>query len=401
MRPARLCGLSAQPTRPPLYRLLFWLVLRRMDPERAHGLAVWTLKLLSVRPVCVRMLRAVYGETHPSLRVRALGLELSSPLGVAAGMDKEASCFEALGALGFGFVEVGTVTAVGQPGNERPRIFRVPSGRALLNRMGFPNSGAEAVAGRLCKRGGSTGKHAAGARPSGPYWRGSGSPIVGVNVGKSRATPLERAAGDYRETVRAVARCCDYLAINVSSPNTPGLRELQDPDRLREIVGAIREELSALEVRRPLLVKISPDLSDPQLDELADVALELKLDGIVAVNTTLDRGGVEDCREIASVEGGGVSGAPLARRSLEVLRRLRARVGDRLVLVSVGGVESADDVWERILAGATLVQAYTGFVYGGPSWPRAVNRGLAERVAVSGQASIAELVGTTARGRTA
>jgi dihydroorotate dehydrogenase len=373
MRPARLCSLSEQPTRPPLYRLLFWLVLRRMDPERAHRLAVWTLKLLSARPACVRMLRAVHGITYPSLRVQALGLEFSSPLGVAAGMDKEASCFEALGALGFGFVEVGTLTAMAQPGNPRPRVFRVPQRRALLNRMGFPNPGAQEAANRLRGR--------------------SGATIVGANIGKSRATPLERAAEDYRETVRAVGRLCDYVAINVSSPNTPGLRELQSADRLREIVGAIREELSALGVHRPLLVKISPDCSDAQLDELAEVALELELDGIVAVNTTLDRSGVEDCREIAGVEGGGVSGAPLARRSLEVLRRLRARVGDRLALVSVGGVESADDVWERVLAGATLVQAYTGLVYGGPGWARRINRDLAQRVLESGSSSIQELIG--------
>lgn len=330
--------------------------------------------------------------------MQALGLSFPSPLGVAAGVDKDASWFAELGALGFGFVEVGTVTAVGQPGNERPRIFRIASRRALLNRMGFPNAGAQAMAKRLSRRAASPAMRSDRTHSDGTDRRGSGSgrpgsPIVGVNIGKSRATPLERAAEDYRETVRAVGRLCDYVAINVSSPNTPGLRELQSADRLREIVGAIREELSALGVRRPLLVKISPDCSDAQLDELADLALELKLDGIIAVNTTLDRGGVEDCREIEGVEGGGVSGAPLARRSLEVLRRLHARVGDRLVLVSVGGIETAQDAWERIEAGATLVQAYTGFVYGGPGWARRVNRDLAQRVRDAGSSSIQQLIG--------
>jgi dihydroorotate dehydrogenase len=355
------------------YRLFLRLLLQRIDPERAHGLAAGALRAVGAIPGGLWLARALAGRPAECLRVQALGLSFASPLGVAAGVDKDASWFAELGALGFGFVEVGTVTAVGQPGNERPRIFRIPSHRALLNRMGFPNAGAQAMAKRLRAR--------------------TGSPIVGVNVGKSRATPLERAGEDYRETVRAVGRLCDYVAINVSSPNTPGLRELQSADRLREIVGAIREELSALGVRRPLLVKISPDCGDAQLDELADVALELELDGIIAVNTTFDRGGVEDCREIAGVEGGGVSGAPLARRSLEVLHRLHARVGQRLVLVSVGGIETAQDAWERIEAGATLVQAYTGFIYGGPGWAHRVNCNLAERVREKRSSSIQELIG--------
>jgi dihydroorotate dehydrogenase len=339
----------------------------------AHRLAARTTQALAALPGARRLLRALAGRPDPCLHVQALGLSFPSPLGVAAGVDKDASWFEALGALGFGFVEVGTVTALAQEGNDRPRVFRIPQRRALLNRMGFPNPGAQAVAEHLGRRTGET--------------------IVGVNVGKSKLAPLEQAGEDYRATVGATARLADYVAVNVSSPNTPGLRDLQSPKLLRGVVAAIREGLSEAGVKRPILVKISPDLSEEQLDEIADLALELSLDGIIAVNTTLDRSGVQDCPEIADVQGGGVSGAPLKKRALEVLRRLRSRVGDRLVLVSVGGIEDAEDVLARIAAGATLVQGYTGFVYGGPGWARRINRELARRVRAAESVSIQELVG--------
>jgi dihydroorotate dehydrogenase len=358
------------------YRLLFNLFLRRLDPERAHRLAARAMQTLAALPGARWLLRALAGRPHPCLRVQALGLSFPSPLGVAAGVDKEASWFEALGALGFGFVEIGTVTALAQEGNDCPRVFRIPRKRALLNRMGFPNRGAEAAGKRLRERTGET--------------------IVGVNVGKSKVTPLAQAPADYRAAVKATALCCDYVAVNVSSPNTPGLRDLQSPELLRGVVAAIREGLSDADVSRPILVKISPDLSNEQLDEIADLALELSLDGIIAANTTLDRGGVQDCPEIAGVQGGGVSGAPLKERALEVLTRLRGRVGDGLVLVSVGGIEDSEDVLARVVAGATLVQGYTGFVYGGPGWARRVNRELAQHVREAGASSIQELVGTAA-----
>lgn len=357
-----------------IYRLVFKSLLARLDPETTHRLASRTMRALVALPGGRRLLRALTGRPDPCLRVHALGLSFPSPLGVAAGVDKDASWFGALGALGFGFVEVGTVTALAQEGNNRPRVFRILSRRALLNRMGFPNAGAEAIAARLSRR--------------------TGGPVIGVNVGKGRVTPLEQAPQDYRAAVRATSPFCDYVAINVSSPNTPGVRDLQSPESLREVVAAVRDGLADAGVERPVLVKLSPDLADEQLDELADLALELGLDGIVAVNTTLDRGGVGDRQGIADVQGGGVSGAPLKRRALEVLERLRARVGDRLVLVSVGGIENAEDTWERIRAGATLVQGYTGFVYGGPAWPRHINRELARRVRAAGASSVQELVGT-------
>lgn len=380
-RPGTLCSLLAHQDagKALTYRLLFRSFLQHLDPERAHTLAARALRTTARLPGGLWLLRSLCGRPDPCLRVQALGLSFPSPLGVAAGVDKDASWFEALGALGFGFVEIGTITAVAQEGSERPRMFRIARRRALLNRMGFPNPGAQAVSERLRRR--------------------AAEPIVGVNVGKSRVTPLEDAPEDYRTTVRAVGSLCDYIAINVSSPNTPGLRELQTPDLLRPIVSAIREELSAIGARAPILVKISPDLTDAQLDELASVALELSLDGIVAVNTTLDRSEVKDCPEIAGVEGGGVSGAPLKRRALEVLRRLHARAGGDLVLISVGGVESTEDAWERILAGATLLQGYTGFVYNGPTWARRVNKGLTRLVHETGASSIQAMVGADAARR--
>ncbi|HEU0018974.1 MAG TPA: quinone-dependent dihydroorotate dehydrogenase, partial [Thermoleophilaceae bacterium] len=269
-------------------------------------------------------------------------------------------CFAGLGDLGFGHVEVGTVTARAQAGNAKPRVGRLPRDRALYNRMGFPNPGAEAFARRLA------------ARPR--------HVVVGVNVGKSMDVELADAAADYRATVRLLAPLADYLVINVSSPNTPGLRSMQSVDELRGLVDAVRDELRAVGHSPPLLVKIAPDLSDDDVDAIADYAVDAGLDGIVAVNTTIDTAVLEHSSpaERAAVYGG-ISGAPLKRRAVAVLRRLRDRAGDDLVLISVGGIETADDAWERIAAGATLVQAYTGFVYGGPLWPRRINRELAQR----------------------
>ena len=362
-----------------MYRALFDLILTRVSPERAHAAAFTALDRVTSRPRPRALLRRFTHIDDELIRVSALGLTFPSPLGVAAGLDKDAEHFDGLGALGFGFVEVGTLTPRPQDSNPRPILARVTGDRALLNRMGFPNKGAEAAARRL-----------AGRRPA---------VIVGANVGKNRETTLDQAPDDYAQAARTVAPHADYLVLNVSSPNTPGLRDLQAVSNLRPLVEVVQRAVSD----RPLLVKISPDMSGEDIDAVADLALELGLAGIVATNTTLRREGLgtpaAEVARIAWREGGGVSGAPLKARSLEVLRRLRARVGDRLVLVSVGGVESADDVWERVLAGATLVQVYTGLIYGGPGWPRAVNLELARRTWDTGRRSIQELVGTGAAER--
>jgi dihydroorotate dehydrogenase len=357
-----------------LYSALFDLLLRWLPPEAAHRLAALTLRYASRIPGCAAVMRRRWATHDPELRVDALGLSFPSPLGVAAGLDKDATWFEALGLLGFGWVEIGTVTACAQPGNPPPRLFRIVRDRALLNRMGFPNPGAHAVADRLRRRGGRL--------------------IVGVNVGKSMSAPLDAAVEDYRASVRELAGACDYLVVNVSSPNTPGLRQMQAVERLRPLLREVQRELEASAAHTPLLVKVGPDAADEQLLAIADLALELSLDGIVAVNTTEDRTLLSDPAALADVEGGGISGSPLRARAVEVLRLLRARVGDRLVLVSVGGVATPEDASERILAGATLVQAYTGFVYGGPGWPARVNRALARRVRAAGANSIQQLVGS-------
>ena len=343
-----------------IYRVLYALVLRRIPAETAHALAARGVRLAH-RLGLLRLL----GRPDPVLAVDALGLRFASPLGVAAGVDKDASWFEGLGALGFGSVEVGTVTPLAQEGNPRPRVRRLLADRALQNSMGFPNPGAEAVAARIGRRRAGT--------------------VLGVNVGRAKGSSTGQAAEDYRATVRRLAAHADYLALNVSSPNTPGLRDLQAVEPLRALVAAVREELAALGLERPVLVKIAPDLADEDIDAIADLALELGLAGVIATNTTVDRSGLASP---GVPPEGGISGPPLAARSLAVLRRLRARAGDALVLVSVGGVESADDVWERLQAGATLVQAYTGFVYGGPGWPRRVNRELARRLRATPPAGV-------------
>lgn len=359
-----------------VYRFLFKAVSKRIPAEAAHSLAARALRVVTAVPGVRAALSLALGPRDSSLEVRALGRTFPSPLGVAGGMDKDATWFEALGALGFGFVEVGTVTARAQHGNPGKRVWRLTDDRALLNRMGFPNSGADAAAHRLRRR--------------------SGQTIVGANLGKSKAAPIEDAGADYRASVRRLAPLVEFLVLNVSSPNTPGLRQLQAVGPLRALIADVREELAAARAPVPLLVKIGPDLNDEEIDAVAQLAVELELDGVVATNTTGQREGLVSDPALWDREGG-ISGAPLKARSLEVLRRLHERVGDRMVLISVGGIETADDVWQRLTAGATLVEAYTGFVYGGPLWPSRINRGLARRLRESGHSSLEQLIGTATR----
>ncbi|WP_327088981.1 quinone-dependent dihydroorotate dehydrogenase [Nonomuraea sp. NBC_01738] len=350
-----------------MYRLLFSQVLRHFDAEAVHHATVRALTLLSALPLFKRLLHRMLAPSDPVLRVSAFGVHFPGPFGLAAGFDKDASCAEAVSALGFGHVEVGTITAHAQPGNPRPRLFRLVPQRAVINRMGFNNNGAAAAARRLK--------------------RTRGVPVVvGVNIGKTKVVPEAEAAGDYVTSAKLLAPLADYLVVNVSSPNTPGLRNLQAVELLRPLLAAVKDVADGTPRRTPLLVKIAPDLADDDVDAVADLALELGLDGIIATNTTIKHSG----------ETGGLSGRPLKERSLEVLRRLRARVGDRLTLVSVGGVENVDDVWERLLAGATLVQGYTGWIYNGPFWASRVHRQLARRARKHGMKSITEAIGRTA-----
>jgi dihydroorotate dehydrogenase len=358
-----------------IYRLLYTLLLSRFDAERMHRLTARSLIALNRIAPLRRLLRALLVPCDPRLHVSALGLDFPSPLGLAAGFDKEAAGFDAYATLGFGHIEIGTVTAHGQPGNAGTRVFRLTRERALVNRMGFPNEGAAAAEPRLRRRDRS-------------------DVVVGVNVGKTRLA--EDADADYQASVRQLAPHADYLVLNVSSPNTPGLRDMQAVDRLAALIGAVRTALAEVPRPVPLLVKIAPDLSDEDVDAIADLALRERLDGLIATNTTIDRGTLRDPTAPDVPVEGGISGAPLKPRALAVLRRLHSRTEGRLTLISVGGIETADDAWERLRAGATLVQAYTGFVYGGPLWPRRVNRGLARHVREAGLPSIAEAIGADA-----
>lgn len=339
-------------------------LLHRIPAQAAHALAEVAMRLLARIPgylwLSDRLLRP-----DDSLRVRLGALELRSPLGIAAGVDKSARWHDPLAALGFGFVEVGTVTAQAQEGNREHKrvVTRLPRDRALLNAMGFPNDGARAVAARLARR--------------------RTRQVVGVNIGKTRSVEVEDAVADYRESARLLAPVADYMVLNVSSPNTPGLRRLQEPQRLAELIEGVREELGRQgKADLPLMVKLSPDLSDAEIERIAEMALELELAGIVAVNTTTDHdaAAASGAELAAQRHGGGLSGPPLSERALEVLRILRARTGGRIALVSVGGIETPEDAWQRIRAGATLLQAYTGFVYGGPRWARRINKGIARRL---------------------
>ncbi len=337
-----------------MYRLLFSLVFARMDPERAHHLAFRVIRGLPI----LGLGRLVERWTAPAseLAVDALGLRFASPFGVAAGFDKDALGVVGLGNLGFGHVEVGTITALPQPGNDTPRLFRLLADRALINRMGFNNGGADAAAGRLSR-----------------LSRRTHRPVLGVNIGKSRVTPVEQATDDYVRSTKVLAPHADYLVVNVSSPNTPGLRGLQELDALAPLLEA--EQAAA--GRTPLLVKIAPDLEDAEVVRICELVVRLGLDGIIATNTTISREGlVTPVAEVEAIGAGGLSGAPLAARSLAVLKLIRANVPESLCVISVGGVETADDVQERLDAGATLVQGYTAFIYRGPLWARQVNRGL-------------------------
>ncbi|MEU7226994.1 quinone-dependent dihydroorotate dehydrogenase [Streptomyces chrestomyceticus] len=361
-----------------MYSLFFKLIFQRMDPEKAHHLAFRWIRLAARIPVLRTFAAAVLAPRYKELRVEALGRRMHGPFGLAAGFDKNAVAVDGMAMLGFDHVEIGTVTAEPQPGNPKKRLFRLVPDRALINRMGFNNDGSAAVAARLAARN--------------PVFRTT----LGVNIGKTKVVPEDAAIADYVTSTERLAGHADYLVVNVSSPNTPGLRDLQAVDHLRPLLSAVREAADrTVQGRRvPLLVKIAPDLADEDVDAVADLAVELGLDGIIATNTTIARESLGLASDPVLVqETGGLSGAPVKARSLEVLRRLYARVGDRVTLVGVGGIENAEDAWQRILAGATLVQGYSAFVYEGPFYARAIHKGLAARLRNSPYATLADAVG--------
>lgn len=335
-----------------LYNLIFKVFFAKLDPEFAHHLVATGMRVAAA----LRLTRLGSLKPSSTKSVSAMGLNFSGAFGVAAGFDKHAILVRALGDLGFSHVEIGTVTAKPQPGNPKPRLFRLVPDRALINRMGFNNEGADAIAIRLER-----------VRKR----HGAKLPVIGVNIGKSKVTEIENAVDDYRYSAKKLAPFADYLAVNVSSPNTPGLRSLQDVAALRPILVAVIEE----SMGKPVLVKIAPDLADEDVVAVAELSNELQLAGVISTNTTVGRTGLTAPEAAISAIGeGGLSGAPLKSRSIEVLKLLKASLASNQVIVSVGGIETADEAQERLDLGATLVQGYTGFVYAGPFWARKINR---------------------------
>lgn len=337
-----------------LYTGLLRPLLFRMDAERAHAVALRAAALGGGGLIRRALVRAAVGAP-PERPVEVMGLRFPNPVGLAAGFDKDGRAWRGLAAMGFGHVEVGTVTPRPQAGNPKPRVFRLPEDQGVINRLGFPGEGAEAVLSRLSHE-----------RPHGA--------VLGVNLGKNKATPNEEALGDYTALIERFAPLADYLAINVSSPNTEGLRDLQARDALADLLtGAVAARdvstKTAGHPRRPLVVKISPDLSDVQLDDALDAALAAGVDGIIATNTTISRDGLRSAR---ASEGGGLSGAPLTARSQASLEAIIRRLDGALPVIAVGGIMCADDAKARLDAGASLVQLYTGLIYAGPGLARQI-----------------------------
>jgi dihydroorotate dehydrogenase len=337
-------------------RPLFFLV----DPERIHHIVFSSLKILGYIPGIKSILRAIFRYRHKSLERELLGLRFENPVGLAAGFDKDARLIDELSCFGFSFIEIGTLTPKGQPGNDKPRMFRLPQDKALINRMGFNNGGAVSAVERLKQR--------------------KSRVIVGGNIGKNKVTPNEKAMDDYTYCFDVLYPFVDYFVINVSSPNTPGLRELQEKEPLRKLLSDVIRLSRLREKYKPVLLKIAPDLTTSQLDDIIEILQETKTDGIIATNTTISREGLlTDAATVAAIGNGGLSGAPLRERSSEVIRYLRIKLGSKFPIIAVGGIMCAEDAIEKLNAGADLVQIYTGFVYEGPGLVKKINKAIAAK----------------------
>ena len=342
-------------------------ILFRLDPELAHR---FTIAALALAPPLTAP------ADPPELATTAFGINFTNPLGLAAGMDKDARAINAWNLLGFGFAEFGTITPRAQPGNPQPRMWRLTRDRALINRLGFPGAGMEAAAGRL--------ERAA---------RRSRAIRIGLNFGPNKDTPPERVAEAYAALTRRLGRFADFIVVNVSSPNTPGLRDFQAPERIREIVAAIRGAPPADAQPKPLMIKIAPDLDDAQADAICACALDERIDGIVAANTTLAREAVG----VSAPYPGGLSGAPLRERARKMIARVYAATSGKIAIIGVGGIASAEDALGHIRAGASLVELYTGMVYGGPGIVAGIKRDLVRLLAREGFRSISEATGAAAK----
>lgn len=357
-------------------------LLFRLPAENAHYFSMGVFDCLLSPKWIANQFRNRFEVRDPSLNTNVFGLEFQNPIGLAAGFDKDARWFPELASLGFSHVEVGTLTGQAQPGNPKPRLFRLTADQAIINRMGFNNAGADAAAKRLER-----------TRKASP------DDVLGINIGKTKAVPVEEATRDYLYSFERLFSYADYFTINVSSPNTPGLRSLQNKEPLIELLSAIMDLNQRLANdhethARPVLLKIAPDVTDPQLSDIVDILRQVKLDGIIATNTTLSRSDLKTPKaKVESIGDGGLSGAPLTKRSREVVSQLYAELRGEIPIVGVGGVMTGEDAWQMILAGASLVQIYTGFIYGGPNTVRDMNRHIASMVKSRGWSSVAQAVG--------
>lgn len=344
-----------------MYKLLIKPLLFSLAPEKAHHLTFTTLKKLCRIPGFSRILGGIYRYESPTLKQKLFGLEFSNPVGLAAGLDKDAVLFDELGNLGFGHIEIGTLTPLPQPGNDKPRLFRLPDDQALINRMGFNNMGVDAAVERLKKR-------------KNPKL------IIGGNIGKNKNTPNEQALSDYLICFNKLFEVVDYFVVNVSSPNTPNLRSLQDKGPLTEILMGLQNENQKKSKTKPILLKIAPDLSLEQLDDIIQIVRETKIAGVIATNTTISREGLT-CpkKQIEQIGAGGLSGKPLTQKSTDVIRYLNEKSGGAFPIIGVGGIHSAKDAMEKLEAGASLVQLYTGFIYEGPGLIKSINKAIEKK----------------------
>ncbi len=343
-----------------MYKYLVLPVLFRMNAERAHGFVTGLLHFLFRLPFIKSLFKKLYTFEHPSLEVKVAGLTFKNPVGLAAGFDKNAELVDMMETLGFGYVEIGTVTPRPQPGNDKPRLFRLKRDNALINRMGFNNRGAGVAAGRLRYR--------------------KSSILVGGNIGKNKDTPNERALDDYLYCFRELYDFVDYFVVNVSSPNTPGLRELQEKAPLKQLLTTIQKLNSEKPAAKPVFLKIAPDLTTAQLDDIVEIVLETKIAGVIATNTTISRDGLKTRRTVVEQIGaGGLSGAPLEKTSTEVVRYLCEKSGHAFPVIGVGGVSSVSSAKSKLQAGASLLQIYTGFIYEGPALASRICKGLVRK----------------------
>lgn len=340
-----------------MYRLLLRPLLFRLSPEKAHYFTFGLVRFLFAIPFVRTIFYLSYNVSHPKLEREVFGIHFKNPVGLAAGFDKDGRLFNQLGFMGFGFIEVGTVTPKPQPGNPQPRLFRLPADKGLINRMGFNNQGVEALRKRLRNR--------------------YATVVIGGNIGKNKDTANENAVNDYLACFESLYEEVDYFAVNVSSPNTPNLRALQEKEPLMRILNALKEAGAQKSHQRPILLKIAPDLTDSQLDDIIDIVRETGIDGVIATNTTISREGLDTPgEEVNAIGAGGLSGVPVRHRSTEVIRYLHQKSGGAFPIIGVGGIHSADDAIEKLEAGASLVQLYTGYVYEGPGLVREINKKL-------------------------